>query len=253
MIPKTSWIVFTVDATGVETKVDFVLNTKISDDKLEEILSVENEKRNSDEKPPLRYEEFDPHTKDPILYEAERQFMRNEGIGKNAEFEHFKYEVAKEAARLKRESIKETAPPKPPKPEQRKKASSQTNGKRKGGRPSNAEYDKICFAIIKMFLSFKINQTLNSISTLNDAADKINQQLKAMKSDVRIDVRRLDGDKIPGRLFRFLWKRAMGVYAWNYDEYKWSLDCKMVATYINKFSEAWDADERLKNRLNKLT
>ena len=88
MIPKTSWIVFTVDATGVETKVDFVLSTKIPDDKLEEILRQENKKRRRHKKP-LRYEEFNASTKDPILFEAQRQFMRDEGDELKAEFENF--------------------------------------------------------------------------------------------------------------------------------------------------------------------
>ena len=251
MIPKTSWIVFTVDATGVETKVDFVLSTKIPDDKLEEILRQENKKRRRHKKP-LRYEEFNASTKDPILFEAQRQFMRDEGDELKAEFENFENEITKEEARLERESIKETAPPKPPKPEKRKKASSQTNDKRKGGRPSNAEYSKIFFAIIKMLLSFKKNQTINNIKTLDTVADKINRQLREMKSDVRINVRQLDIGKTPGRFFRFFWAMATGVYAWDYDEYKMGLDYEMIDVYIKKFSKAWNADERLKSRLDNL-
>ena len=132
MIPKTSWIIFTVerlldsvsvkdvintvDATGVEVKVDFVRSTKIPDDKLRVILANENKKRHRHKKPPLRYEEFDPATKDHILHEAERQFMRDEGIGENAEFENFQNEIDKEEVRLESEGIKETAPPSPEKP-----------------------------------------------------------------------------------------------------------------------------------------
>ena len=89
MNDKKYWIVFTVDAAGEETKVDFVLETTIPEERLIEILTVENKKRNLYGRPPLRYEEFQIFPKTQILSEAQRQYARNESVCKNEEFKDF--------------------------------------------------------------------------------------------------------------------------------------------------------------------
>lgn len=129
----------------------------------------------------------------------------------------------------------------PPKPEQPKKASSQTNGKRKGGRPSNAENDKICFVIIEMFLSYQKDKTLNNIKWLDDAVKKINRRLSDKKCDIKIDARRLDGDKIAGRLFRYLWSVKMKIFAWGYNQDKFERDKEWAEGYIDKYKEYKDS------------
>ena len=99
MKPQTDWVVFTVDAESVENRVSFVLCTQVSEEKLKEILGYENRKRCYYGKPPLRYEEFDPAPKDSLIYEVERQFLRGEGIGRNAEFEPLVCDLLKEPGR----------------------------------------------------------------------------------------------------------------------------------------------------------
>ena len=89
MNDKKYWIVFVVDATGEETKVDFVLETTIPEERLIEILTAENKKRKLFGRQPLRYEEFQIHPKTQILSEAQRQYARDESVCKNEEFKDF--------------------------------------------------------------------------------------------------------------------------------------------------------------------
>lgn len=124
--------------------------------------------------------------------------------------------------------------------------------RRKGGRPPQVETDKICFAIIHMFLSFQCGKTINNIKTLDDAADKINRHLEVMGSDIQIDDRRLDGYKIPGQLFRYLLTKVTKYYSFGYNEDKQERDEKMVAEYLRKYGTRFVLDERSKNRLNNM-
>lgn len=124
----------------------------------------------------------------------------------------------------------------PPKPAQTPGASRQAASNRtKCGRPSQEEIDNICFAIIEMFLSYQNNKTLNNIKELDDAVEKINRRLSDKKCGIKIDVRRLDGDKIPGRLFRYLWRNTVGVFEWGYTQDKLERDKKMADEYINRY------------------
>ena len=104
MNEKKYWIVFVVDASGEETKVDFVLETSISEERLIEILTTENKKRKFYGRQPLRYEEFQIHPKTQILSEAQRQYARDESVlkGGNKEFEDFVYAIIKEKNRLEK-------------------------------------------------------------------------------------------------------------------------------------------------------
>lgn len=96
---QTDWVVFTVDAESIDVRVSFVLCTQVSEEKLKELLDFENRKRCYYGKPTLRYAEFDPAPKNPQLGEAERQFLRGEGIGRDAEFENLVCDLLKEPGR----------------------------------------------------------------------------------------------------------------------------------------------------------
>ena len=122
----------------------------------------------------------------------------------------------------------------------------------KGGRPDQKTTDRICFAIIHLFLSTQKSKTINNTKTLKDAADKINRHLKEMGSNITINVRRLDGDKIPGRLLRYLLKNVTGRHFFGYNDDKYERDRNMVAEYKIKFTTAFVEDEQSENRLIKL-
>ena len=107
--------------------------------------------------------------------------------------------------------------------------------KKKGGRPTKKEEEIICFAIIGLFDSPKKNQIINSIKTLGDVVKKINRRLK--ESEIEIDERRLDGDKIPGRLFRYLWYHHTKIFAWGYREQNIERDKGLIQEYQKKYSK----------------
>ncbi len=122
--------------------------------------------------------------------------------------------------------------------------------KKKGGRPSKETTDKICYAIIKMFISYQSSKPINDITELEDAVQKINRRLKDLKcNDVKISVRQLDVDKIPGRLFRCLWRIKTRRFEWGYNEDKFQRDIKLLNRYREKYEELNEWLEIMLNRL----
>lgn len=61
----------------------------------EKILDKENKKRAEKNLPLLQYREFEFRPRDPIFYEMERQYMREEGIICNGEFEELVRAIVK--------------------------------------------------------------------------------------------------------------------------------------------------------------
>ena len=116
-----------------------------------------------------------------------------------------------------------------------KTVKSELTQKKKCGRPTKKEEEKICFAIIGLFDSPKKNQIINSIKTLGNVVKKINRRLK--DSGIEIDERRLDGDKIPGRLFRYLWYYHTKIFAWGYREQNIEMDKDLIQEYLKKYSK----------------
>ena len=95
MNEKKYWIVFVVDTSGDEPKPGYVLETTIPEKQLKKILDKENKKRAEKNLPLLQYREFEFRPRDPIFYEVERQYMREEGIICNGGFEELVRTIVK--------------------------------------------------------------------------------------------------------------------------------------------------------------
>ena len=119
-------------------------------------------------------------------------------------------------------------------PAENKTAKPKTAQKR-GGRPTKEQEERICFAIIELFDSPRKNQIIGNIKTLGDAVKKINRLLR--ESGIIIDERHLDGSKKPGRLFRYLWYRHTGIFAWKYKEENLERDKAFIQEYLTKYAK----------------
>ena len=127
-------------------------------------------------------------------------------------------------------------------PEDNKTVKPEMTQKKKGGRPTKEQEERICIAIIELFDSPKKSQIINSIKTLGDAVKKINRLLR--ESGIQIDERRLDGDKKPGRLFRYLWYFHTKIFRWGYREQNLEMDKDLIKEYRTKYKKYQDYLEK---------